>query len=447
MAKIKLHIGGMHCISCEILLEKGFEGVEGIESCEVSHKKGSLEIECGDEVSLADITEVVEKSGYQVVVEQEKHLHKAGRRNGGSDYFQVLLIALGVFGVVFLIGKFEISRLFPEFGSNFNVFIALVLGVVASLSTCLALVGGIVMGFGNLYPVHEDRRHRFMSRAWPHIYFHIGRVGGFMLLGGLLGLLGSKINYSLSFAGYLTIVIAFLMFYIGLQILDVVPNITKLGFHLPKFLSKKIHSLEKSGHPLMPIILGALTFFLPCGFTQTMQLASVASKSFISGSLIMGAFALGTVPVLIAVGIGSTYAKKEKSGFFTKLIGVVIVFFALYSLNSGLILSGSSFTIDFWRSSGGTVSSTISGDSQIIQMDVDWSFSPTEFKIKKGIPVRWKIDGINVSGCSNEIVIPKLGIREQIGQGLNVVEFTPEEEGVFPFSCWMGMLNGRIIVE
>ncbi|MBU1934770.1 cupredoxin domain-containing protein [Patescibacteria group bacterium] len=79
-------------------------------------------------------------------------------------------------------------------------------------------------------------------------------------------------------------------------------------------------------------------------------------------------------------------------------------------------------------------------------MDVDWNFNPNQFQVKKGIPVRWEISGINVSGCSNEIVIPKLNIRKQIIKGLNIIEFTPQEEGVLNFSCWMGMLNGRIIV-
>ena len=302
------------------------------------------------------------------------------------------------------------------------------------------------MSFGATVHVHEGRRHHFLSRALPHIYFHIGRIGGFALLGGLLGLVGSKINYSLSFTGYLTILIAIIMFYIGLQILNIVPNITNLGFHIPKFLSSRIHNLQDSNHHLMPVIIGVLTFFLPCGFTQTMQLAAVTSQNFLTGALIMSAFALGTVPVLISVGIGSTYARKEKMQFFYKFIGVIILFFGLYSLNSGLVLAGSPITIDFWRSGGNAASSTISGNVQVVKMDVDWVFKPTEFKIKKGIPVRWEINGINVSGCSNEIVIPKLNIRKKINVGSNIIEFTPDKEGVLPFSCWMGMINGRFII-
>ncbi|MFH1375413.1 MAG: sulfite exporter TauE/SafE family protein, partial [Patescibacteria group bacterium] len=276
--------------------------------------------------------------------------------------------------------------------------------------------------------------------------FHIGRVGGFILLGGTLGLLGSKLNYSVSFTGYLTIVIAVVMFYIGLQILGIVPNITKLGFHLPKKLSGAIHKIQKVDHHLAPILIGALTFFLPCGFTQSMQLAAVASGDFFTGAVVMGAFALGTLPALLAVGIGSSYAKKREFKLLNRLVGVVVVFFAFSSLNSGLVLAGSTFTLDFWKGSGGAAVATVSDNLQIVKMDVDWNFKPTEFRIKKGIPVRWEINGINLSGCSNEVVIPKFNLSQKLQKGLNVVEFTPIEEGILPFSCWMGMLNGRFIV-
>ncbi|MBU1999314.1 MAG: sulfite exporter TauE/SafE family protein, partial [Candidatus Omnitrophica bacterium] len=267
--------------------------------------------------------------------------------------------------------------------------------------------------------------------------------------GGILGALGSKINYSITFTGYLTLFISIVMFYIGLQILNIVPNITKIGFHLPKSLSKKIHAFENNDHHLMPVALGALTFFLPCGFTQSMQLAAVASGTFLSGAGIMAAFALGTIPVLFSVGLGATYAKSEHLGFLTKIIGILIIFFAIYSLNSGLVLSGSRFSLNLSKSSTATATAIVqtSGENvQIVKMDVDWVFKPNEFRVKKGIPVRWEINGINVSGCSNEVVIPSLNLRQKIKQGLNIIEFTPEKEGVLPFSCWMGMLNGRFIV-
>ncbi|MBU1934769.1 sulfite exporter TauE/SafE family protein, partial [Patescibacteria group bacterium] len=312
------------------------------------------EIECEEDFPLEKLEKVVYECGYTLSEELKLHSEKKEEVIDSTkpDYFEIGLIILVLVVVFWVLKQLEITRLFPDFGSQVNVFIAILLGVVASLSTCLALTGGIVMSFGSMVHIHEGRKNHFIARAIPHIYFHIGRVGGFMLLGGLLGLIGSKINYSLSFTGYLTILIAFVMLYIGLQILGIVPNISKLGFHLPKFLSRRIHDIDGNGNHFAPIVIGVLTFFLPCGFTQSMQLAAVVSGNFVTGALIMGAFALGTVPVLLSVGIGSTYAKKEKAAFFNRIIGVIIIFFSLHSFNSGLVLAGSSVTIDFWNRSG-----------------------------------------------------------------------------------------------
>ena len=446
MSKTTIHISGLHCKSCEVLLEGELNKLPEVQKCEVSFSQGSVEVECEGEAPRQKIEAAVTRCGYRISSAAHQDNPVRIPKKTFQDYLQITLIFLGVAVGAFLLTKLELTRFFPDFGSRINVFIALLLGVVASLSTCLVLVGGIVMSFGNMYPIHEDTRHPFWDRALPHIYFHLGRVGGFILLGGILGLVGSKLNYSVSFTGYFTIFIAIVMFYIGLQILGIFPNITKLGFHLPKKLSSKIHKLQQSNHHLAPILIGALTFFLPCGFTQTMQLAAVASGDFFTGAIVMGAFALGTLPALLIVGVGSSYAKKRKFTFLNRLIGVVVVFFALYSFNSGLVLAGSTFTLDFWKSGKNLTATAVLDNLQIIKMDVDWNFKPTEFRIKKGVPVRWEINGINISGCSNEVVIPKLGIDKKIQKGLNVVEFTPTQTGVLPFSCWMGMLNGRFIV-
>jgi uncharacterized protein len=444
MKKTKLYIKGMHCISCEMLLEKEFKKIPSLKSCKVSHQKGFAELECDENLPRKKIKSIIRSCGYKLVKNQSDTKQK--ERQEKPKFSQILAITLGLLIIFYIIAKIDFMRFLPSFGGEVTVVIALLMGIVASLSTCLAITGGIVMSFGATVQVAEGSKNHFLARAMPHIYFHIGRIGGFILLGGLLGLIGSKINYSLSFTGYLTILIAIVMLYMGLQILNIVPNITKLGFHLPKFLSRKIHDLEKSDHHLMPTIIGALTFFLPCGFTQSMQLAAVTSQNFLSGALIMGAFAIGTMPVLFSVGIGSTYAHKEKMKIFYNIIGVIIIFFSVYSFNSGLILAGSPVTIDVWNQGQESSVSEVSGDMQVVKMDIDWTFQPSEFEVKKGIPVRWEINGINVSGCSNQIVIPQMNITKDITSGINIVEFTPEKEGVIPFSCWMGMQSGRFIV-
>jgi plastocyanin domain-containing protein len=68
--------------------------------------------------------------------------------------------------------------------------------------------------------------------------------------------------------------------------------------------------------------------------------------------------------------------------------------------------------------------------------------------VQKGIPVKWTIqaEDSNINGCNNSIIIPKYDLQYDLMAGDNMIEFTPEESGTVPFSCWMGMIRSKITV-
>lgn len=438
-------INGMHCVSCEINIQDQLKNIPGIEDTKVSHKTGVLEINTSDKYNEYLLKEAVAKLGFSI---GDKSENKNKQTSLFKNIAQTVLIFLGVWLVFFVITSFEIANLVPSSENNTSLLAALLIGIVASLSTCLALTGGIIMGFSAKTKIEEGKSVIF-TRAKPQILFHIGRLGGFFLLGGLLGLFGELINFSLSAMAILVFAVSLVMFYLGLNIMGLVPNITSLGFHLPKGLALKIKKYETAEHALAPVLIGALTFFLPCGFTQSMQLAAIASGSFLGGAMTMTFFALGTLPVLFAVGFGSSYAQIEKFSILKKVIGSVIIFFALYSFNNALVLSGSAYTLTMFTAteSEAKQEALINQDEQVIRMDIDYTFKQREFKIVKDIPVRWEINAINLTGCSNEVIIPRLGLTTgKLKDGINILEFTPTQSGILPFSCWMGMISGRFIV-
>lgn len=446
----EIQISGMRCVSCEILLRAALLKVKGVTTVKISHKKGMASVVHNKIVTRRDLEKVIVAHGYGFVTEGKLVSPRSDQEGKIAlpDLLEITVITLVLLFLAYLGYQMNISSFFPDLDSGVSVAVALLIGLVASVSTCLAVTGGIVMSFGSLVPIKSGQGARFCLRARPHFYFHLGRLCGFAVLGGLLGLIGSQISYSLAFTGYLSIGIALVMFYIGLQILNFVPPISRWGFHLPDFFSAKISNLQRGNNNFFPLLIGLLTFFLPCGFTQSMQLAAVASQNPVSGALIMFFFALGTTPVLFAIGLGSTYARREKFRFFQHLIGVIIVFFSLFSLNAGLSIIGAPLNLAFFSNGNNSAaSSQLTDRAQIVKMDVDWVFKPAEFRIKSGIPVRWEIQGKNVSGCSGEIIVPALNIRRKIATGLNIIEFIPAEKGILPFSCWMGMVNGRFIVE
>ena len=133
----------------------------------------------------------------------------------------------------------------------------------------------------------------------PHVLFNVGRVVGFAVFGALIGLLGSALQLSTTANGVLTVIIALFMIVLGLQLMGLIPA----GLvQPPKRLSHWVHDLAERGHAWVPAVLGAATFFLPCGFTQSMQLFAMSTGSPVQGALTMTVFALGTLPALLGIG-------------------------------------------------------------------------------------------------------------------------------------------------
>src|SRR5205823_2764418 len=147
--------------------------------------------------------------------------------------------------------------------------------------------------------------------------------------------------------------------------------------------------------------LGAFTFFLPCGFTQSLQLVALASGSFTTGALTMFVFALGTLPSLIGISAISSTAKGSASRLFLRFAGTFVFILALGNINSGLALTGINLASAIDRS-GNTSGDApvINNDSQEVAMKVtSTGYEPSNLTIKAGVPVKWMIDGAGAFGC------------------------------------------------
>jgi sulfite exporter TauE/SafE len=293
------------------------------------------------------------------------------------------------------------------------------------------------------------------------LLFHLGRLGAFFFLGGFLGAIGGEINISGNFISTYSIIIAVVMLWLGLNILGFVPSLANSGIRFPKALTINWAKLRSSENRMAPLFLGALSFFLPCGFTQSMQIFALASGSFWTGGLSLFLFALGTMPVLLILGVTTSFTKDKGLDIAKKVAGILVVIFAIFTFNSGLSLIGAKNII---FSSSINSSSKYIPDNQInnsnindvpldknvqaVKMHVTNSgYAPSVIHIQKGKPVRWMIYGDQVSSCTSKIIVPSLNISQDISRGRNVITFTPDKAGEIPFSCWMGMVRGKFIVE
>jgi plastocyanin domain-containing protein len=85
---------------------------------------------------------------------------------------------------------------------------------------------------------------------------------------------------------------------------------------------------------------------------------------------------------------------------------------------------------------------------QDVTITVRGGYDPAAIHVRRGAPVRLIFDRQETSGCSEEVVIPAFGIRKYLPANEKTpVEFTPASAGSVEFTCGMGMLRGRIVVE
>jgi plastocyanin domain-containing protein len=93
-------------------------------------------------------------------------------------------------------------------------------------------------------------------------------------------------------------------------------------------------------------------------------------------------------------------------------------------------------------------SAASTGATAEVVIVVDGGYSPNTVRARKGERLRLVFDRRDDSSCSEEVVIPALGIKRYLPTGeRTTIEVTPNEAGRIPFTCGMSMLRGTIIVD
>lgn len=442
LKKQKVFLSGLTCVACQNIITEEGRQVENIKSIKVDLHKQIAELEYeGETFPLKAFKNKIEALGYNVALGTNE-LTRKKRKATLEEWFYAVLIVFGLYLVYRYFKWIGLLDWLTIDTNAINYSSAFFIGLVASLSSCLVVVGAVVLSFGATY---ETAGRGKFTQSKPHLLFHLGRLLTFALGGGILGLVGSWFSLSGIWFTYFTIIVALILLSLALNILGFLPPLTKFGLHLPKSIFKKWNKLKNSKHYLAPLLLGAITFFLPCGFTQSMQLFALAQADFSLGATTLFLFALGTMPVLFILGLSSSKIKNLKNIVLEKSLGILILIFALYTLAAGLSHYGLGLPF-FYKNQNQAI---INQDNvQTISMAVTYNgFEPNVFKLKKDVPVKWLIDGQQISGCTNQIIVPDLNIKKDLVAGENIIDFTPTKAGKINFSCWMGMVRGQFIVE
>lgn len=326
MKQKTIKLNGMHCVSCEILLWNKFKWLRDIHIDKICHKKWKIDLKYSSEKSLEKLMTLINDAWFEIDESIWENSIKKSKKLSWEDYLHIAWISIVILILWYFLHKFNIYKYLPNMDWA-SFWVSLLVWLIASVSSCLAVTWWIIIWFSEFI----DDSKGILWHIKVQWMFQFWRLLWFFVLWWVLWSIGQVFQISMWFTWFLSVFIWIVLVYMWLTLIWLAPSITKLWFHLPKSLTKNIFTVK---NPVFAPLVWALTFFLPCWFTQTMQLLAISSWWFLSWGLIMFSFALWTSPVLFSIGLWSSYVKDKNFDFINKIVAVLVIFFWLFTITN-----------------------------------------------------------------------------------------------------------------
>ncbi len=205
---------------------------------------------------------------------------------------------------------------------NYSILAILLTSLLGSLH-CVGMCGGFAA-----YATEQ--------RSYGILYYHLGRLLTYLLLGLAAGALGSALN-GLGVVGGLSqlaaLVVGILMISCGLYSFFSISAVGKIHSKYMAVPYRKILEIgDRSPTYLRPFIFGLASTFLPCGWLYSYVAIAASTGSFLSAIVTMIFFWLGTVPILTGVGVFSRVLLVRLGNFAIYAPGLILILGGTFSL-------------------------------------------------------------------------------------------------------------------
>lgn len=444
---ITVPVAGMTCRSCEVRIERYVGRLPNVRRVRASAVKGRVEIESSAPVPPAAIERAINTAGYEL-----------GRTPWLVRDPAVWATALG--GVVLMVAIALVAQVtgLTELASGAGdlsrggILVALLLGLAAGVSTCMALVGGLVLALSAAFQARRGATagDRLATRMRPAAVFVVGRVVGYGLFGAALGAIGASIALPPLLTAGLMIAVALVMTLVGTRLTGLSPRIAAWSPTLPMGLGRSLglgDGAVDAYSDTRAAALGAASFFLPCGFTQAVQIYALSTGSPLVAGTIMAVFAIGTAPGLLAVAGLPVVVPGSLRPALLRVVGVVVLGFALVNATAGLRLATVALPLPGVGPVVAAVGSASGGGFQtLVTYQHAVGYAPENATIYAGMPTRWTIESTTTASCAASLVVPLLNISVRLHEGSNTIELPALSPGVVRYSCAMGMFFGSITI-
>ena len=449
----KIYVNGMTCINCQNRIMSTLQQTSGITEGSVSYETGVAEVTYDpSKISMEQIIAKINNLGYGASTQNISKKENIIRTVREIAIIAVIFFILQRFGILNRLAPGKLADSEMGYGALF------VIGLITSVH-CIAMCGGI-----NLSQTLSREKNGAMFLN--SLEYNVGRVISYTVIGGVLGTIGGlagigdSLQNSTFFQGMLKLFAGIIMVVMGINMLGIFPGLRKLKLHIPNF-GRNV-AARSAGKTRTPFIIGSCNGFMPCGPLQSMQIVALASGSPLAGATSMFCFSLGTVPLMLGFGSAVSMLGKKFTRQVLKVGAILVVVMGLSMMVQGGTLSGMSSKTtgtfltentnlpkaDSENTVADTNSTTDADGIQYVTSTLKAGSYP-DITVKAGEPVEWTIDAPDgsINGCNYSIIQQDLGIQYSFEPGENVIEFTPTEAGTYTYTCWMGMITGKIYVE
>ncbi len=322
-----LSISGMHCPACDILIREIIQETEGIELIELT-AQWKLTITSENESTLWILKKSIVASGYSV---SDFWTDTSVKKINFKEI--ALLITSGIV-IWFLLYNLDIATYAASLWTDGTLGYGemILLWGIASLSTCLALVGWFVLMRWSTQWWYDISLRSSVFHQW---LFQLGRLWWFALWWFILWSIWSTLVFSPLVNGIINLLVSILLLLIWRNMLLIFPIRVPSRWWwdgLMKLLNRL--STKKRWW----VLVGALTFFLPCGFSQLAQINALSTGDPVQGWILLFLFALGTLPVLFILWITGNRFQMNATSFTAKFIWIVLVVLSLFLIQNAFNL-------------------------------------------------------------------------------------------------------------
>ena len=368
--------------------------------------------------------------------------------NAPSLFKKIITILFALIGIGFILwldSWFMNHADMPTLNGDTNYGLLVLIGFLTSFH-CVGMCGPLILGYATKNAVQGHSSH------FAHLLYGVGKTISYTLIGGLFGLFGAVVAFTPYTQGIVGIAAGLFLLLFGLHLLHIFPALDRFQLKTPMFIMRFVgKEYRKHSNPFVIGLLNGLMII--CGPLQAMYVMAAGTGSGSQGAAVLFFFGLGTLPLLMGFGFLTGLLSANLTPKLLKVSGLIVMALGVIMLNRGLSVTGTGFDFNTLvarvsQQLSPALSEAPSCDNeQIIQMTVlKNKFEPNTFTLRKGIPVKWVIDGKELNQCNKEIVVRPYHLNIKLQEGIQTIEFTPPETGVISWSCWMGMMTGTFIV-